>query len=218
MFKKFLTAKLSRKKLDSLISRYQTKNRVLEIGSRGQADYTKYFPNRIGVDIKEGKGVDVVASVYNLPFKESEFDVILCISVLEHLENPQKAVNEMGRVLKRGGILIVAAPFLFPMHDVPNDYWRFTKYGLKYLFCKGFVIEELLADTTPGEMFANLLQRLAYQTEMRLNKPSKFILHLLAYLLTKMPKMTKNIFGDIRREVKEEDAFSSGFFLVAKRV
>ena len=115
-------------------------------------------------------------------------------------------------------MIIVATPFLFPMHDVPGDYWRFTKYGLKILFSKGFIIEELVADSGPGEMFANLLQRLSYQTEMRLNKPVKFLLLLLARLLVKMPTMTKNIFGDIRREIKEKDAFSGGFFLVAKRI
>lgn len=217
MIKNFLVSKITRNKLDKIISQYQTKEKVLEIGSRGKPSYTKYFPNRIGVDIKEGLGVNTVASVYELPFDNNQFDLVLCIAVLEHLENPQKAIQEMRRVLKIGGKIIVSVPFLFPIHDAPGDYWRFTKFGLKKLFSEYWEIEKLCAETNTQEMFAVLLQRLAYQTNLKFNRILKVFIFLIARLIQKMPNFIKTVFGDITKKIKEPEAFASGFFLVAKR-
>lgn len=213
----FLTSKISRNKLNGLISQYSTDKLVLEIGAYGKPSYTKFFPNRIGLDIKSGPGVDVVGSVYKIPFEENKFEVVLCISVLEHLENPKLAIDEIRRVTKSNGIVIVSVPFIFPLHDVPGDYWRFTKFGLKHLFRDGWDILELKAESNIFETFAVLLQRLGYQTEMRLNKLMKIFVFLLARVLEKMPNIFKEIYGDINRKFKEPEAFASGFFLVARK-
>ena len=97
----FITKKITRQKLDSWIKNYNSDKLTLEVGSFGNNDFRKYFPNRVGIDIRPGIGVDIVASVYNLPFSDNKFDLILCIAVLEHLENPQKGIQEMRRVLKK---------------------------------------------------------------------------------------------------------------------
>ncbi len=52
---------------------------------------------------------------------------------MEHVQNIQAAFEELYRVIKNRGILIVASPFIFPIHELPNDYWRFTPKGLAYL-------------------------------------------------------------------------------------
>lgn len=213
----FLVSKISRQKSGELIRQYQTNARTLEIGSFGSPSYARYFPNKIGVDIRPGNGVDVVANVYNLPFKEGEFDVVLCMTVLEHLEDPTRAIKEMRRVLKVGGRIIVSVPFMFPMHDVPGDYWRFTKFGLQKLFSEGWIIEKLLAETTTQEAFAVLLQRLGYQTKMRLNGLLKLFTFTLARVLEKMPNMIKTVYGEIGKKTREPEAFTSGFFLVARK-
>ncbi len=214
----FLISKISREKLNALVSEYGTDKLTLEIGSRGEPSYTKFFPNHVGVDVAGGAGVDVVASVYKLPFKNDSFDLALCLSVLEHLEEPLKAVSEIRRVVKNGGKIIVSVPFLFPIHDAPGDYWRFTKFGLQKMFSSGWQIEKLCAETSVQETFAVLLQRLGYQTKMRLNKFSKFFVFLFARLIEKMPNMIKVSFGDIRKSQKEPEAFTSAFFLVAKKI
>ncbi len=69
---KFLVSKITRTNLDKLISKYETTEKVLEIGSWGKPGYIKYFPNRVGVDIRKGENVKKVASVYDLPFGEKE--------------------------------------------------------------------------------------------------------------------------------------------------
>ena len=61
---------------------------------------------------------------------DSEYDLILCLNVLEHIYETELVVNNLRRALKEGGRLVVAVPFAFPLHDEPHDYFRFTKYAL----------------------------------------------------------------------------------------
>jgi SAM-dependent methyltransferase len=64
---------------------------------------------------------------------EDEFDVILCLYVLEHVFELEEAVARMHRALVPGGVLVVAVPHLYPYHDEPTDYWRFTEHALRKL-------------------------------------------------------------------------------------
>lgn len=211
-----ITSKISRKKLDEKVAPYASDKKTLEIGAYGRPSYGMFFSNRIGLDIREGPGVDVVGSVYDLPFKNNEFDVVLFMVVLEHLERPQEAIAEIKRVLNPGGKILVSVPFVFPMHDTPNDFWRFTKYGLKILF-KDWDILEISAETDINEAFAVLLQRVGYQSTFYMNKIMKVFIFSLAKFVAWMPRMTKKIYGGIDRKAEEPDAFASSFFLVASK-
>jgi SAM-dependent methyltransferase len=66
-------------------------------------------------------------------FKSDHYDFVILDQVLEHVANPAKAMQEVHRLLKKGGWLIVTTPFLVKIHYVPKDYWRFTKDGLRQL-------------------------------------------------------------------------------------
>lgn len=79
---------------------------------------------------------DVVGDIHDLPFEDNSIDAIVCIAVLEHVEEPQKAVREMYRVLKPGGYCYIYAPFLFyyhPMKGYYSDFYRFTRDGYEYM-------------------------------------------------------------------------------------
>ena len=65
---------------------------------------------------------------------DNKFDAVLMFEVLEHVEDPFLAANEILRVLKVRGVLLLSTPFVFGIHDAPYDYWRFTKYGLANIF------------------------------------------------------------------------------------
>jgi SAM-dependent methyltransferase len=56
----------------------------------------------------------------------SSFDIIFCEQVLEHIWQPQKALNNLYQWIKPGGWLVVSTPFLVKIHKCPEDYWRFT--------------------------------------------------------------------------------------------
>lgn len=80
------------------------------------------------------EGVTYIGDIQNMSMINScTYDTAICLEVLEHVPNPQKAVNEMYRILKSSGILIISVPHLSRVHDIPYDYFRFTSYGLAYL-------------------------------------------------------------------------------------
>ncbi len=210
-------SKISRKKLEEKILPYASDLKTLEVGAYGSPSYSKYFSNRIGIDIRQGPGVDIVASAYEMPFKDGEFDIVVCVAVLEHFDDPHRAIAEIYRVLKPGGRIIISVPFLFPIHDAPGDYWRFTKYGLAKMFERGWYIQELSAETNINEAFAVLLQRIGYQVNFRFNKFFKVLIFGLAWVLMHAPRLTKKVYGEIQKKREEPDAFTSSFFLVAKK-
>lgn len=78
---------------------------------------------------------DVIGDICDLSLSDNSVGAIICTEVLEHCANPFKAVEEMRRVLKPGGLLFITAPFLWPWHGTSayDDYWRFTDAGWKLL-------------------------------------------------------------------------------------
>jgi len=102
----------------------------------------------IGLDHKDSSHnlsmVDIIATAYEIPEPDASYDSVLCTAVLEHLEDPEKALHEAFRLLKPGGYAIYTVPLFWHLHEEPRDFYRYTKYGLKYLFEKaGFEIVEL---------------------------------------------------------------------------
>jgi SAM-dependent methyltransferase len=74
-------------------------------------------------------------NILRLPFPDETFDYCVSDQVLEHVEgDPQRAIDESFRVLKRGGWAIHTTCLMNPIHAAPNDFWRFTPGGLRYLF------------------------------------------------------------------------------------
>ncbi len=73
---------------------------------------------------------DFCCSAEAIPLEDNSVDMVLIAEVLEHLENPTKVLKECHRVLKVGGTIFVATPFLFPVHGDPNDFRRWTRDGL----------------------------------------------------------------------------------------
>lgn len=79
---------------------------------------------------------DILGDVQQLPMSDESVEAIICIAVLEHVEEPQKAVQEIYRVLKPGGYCFIYVPFLYyyhPMKGYYDDFYRFTYDGVKYM-------------------------------------------------------------------------------------
>jgi SAM-dependent methyltransferase len=79
---------------------------------------------------------DIVGDIHHLPFKDNSIDSVICIAVLQHVEEPAQAMKEIHRVLKPGGQAFIYVPFLYYYHAEKGyykDYWRFTKDSLEYL-------------------------------------------------------------------------------------
>ena len=79
---------------------------------------------------------DIVGDIHDLPLEDVSQEALICIAVLEHVEEPHKAMAEMYRVLKPGGYVFIYVPFLYYYHAEKGyygDFWRFTKDSLQYL-------------------------------------------------------------------------------------
>jgi SAM-dependent methyltransferase len=104
---------------------------VLDIGSRNRRyDYLlKQKP--VAIDIVEQVDRDVQkGDVTNLAFPEQSFDSVLCIEVLEYVDDPKRALAEIHRVLTPGGTLVLSVPFMFKVHE---DRMRYTESYLRVL-------------------------------------------------------------------------------------
>ena len=136
MWKRIKT--FTRRTLDNaigpIISKYSI-GHVLDIGAL-HSPYRHYVKcTRYSVlDIKTYEGVDYLVDIHNAGIKSNTFDTIIATEVLEHLYNPFKAVDEIYRILKPNGYLIATTRFIYPYHGEPDDYFRFTEFGLKKLF------------------------------------------------------------------------------------
>ena len=142
-----LTKLISRKNLYKLIQQeidliktQKKKIKVLNIGSRGDIEiFIKKNKNLklMSMDISKKRKPDIVYDISKNDVKKRiKFnpDVVTIFEVLEHVKNPDKAVQNIYKILKKKDVCLCSVPFNFHIHDEPNDFYRFTNYGLKYLF------------------------------------------------------------------------------------
>jgi SAM-dependent methyltransferase len=116
----------------------------LQIGVRGN----KVGPNWVSVDLHDSSPlIDFHYDITSLGFADALFDACMCNAILEHVDDPQKAISELYRVLKPAGQIWVEVPLNQPYHPSPNDYWRVTPPGLRTwmaafreISCGGFFI------------------------------------------------------------------------------
>jgi len=120
---------------------FNCKGKILEIGSfivPGQEklmNLRQYFPesNYIGCDMRAGNGVDLIENAEKFTFKDETFDYVICLDTFEHIENVFKASEEIYRILRPNGILVMSSVMNCSLHDFPHDYWRFTPKAFEFL-------------------------------------------------------------------------------------
>jgi SAM-dependent methyltransferase len=105
---------------------------VCDIGAGGK----RITPSTYTIDRFITDNTDLVADIHNMPLNDQCFDGIFCTGTLEHVEDPQKSLSEMYRLLKKDGIIHIEVPFIQGYHADPHDYWRWTLEGLKTLCSK----------------------------------------------------------------------------------
>src|SRR6476660_4442754 len=210
-----LSSKLTRVTLDRFIAAHGSVGRTLDIGAQN-GPYANHFPHRIALDIKRGIGVQIIGDAQALGIGNETFDVVLCTEVLEHLPEPQRAIDEIFRVLVPGGQLLLTTRFLFPIHDAPHDYFRFTKYGLRHLL-RRFEILELQEETDAVGTLAVLLQRLGMQAETLHRQPFRSIWLLSAQVVRPFSFLITAEYGDSRRLQRERGIMTSGYHVACRK-
>jgi SAM-dependent methyltransferase len=113
------------------------RGRLIDVGA-GSSKYKDIFMPYISeykaCDSFEAPHIDKVVDAHDLSYDDEEFDTVICTMVLEHVQKPWVVASELQRVLRSGGHCIVGAPFMFPYHQDPEDYFRFSTAGMASLF------------------------------------------------------------------------------------
>lgn len=178
--------------------------KILDIGA-WDCDYRKFFSKLkyYSQDVIQNKAniIDYVCDIceHNDIASES-FDYILCTQVLEHLKEPSEAFGEFNRILKKGGLLFLTTNMCYEEHMIPHDYFRFTKYGLRYLGEKnGFKLKHIaphggifqviarIANTLPITLFFKRDSRTYYLYIVIFTVPI-FVFNLVCYFLDFLDK------------------------------
>lgn len=93
-----------------------------------------HYPNIVNFEIVDYSSTDVLGVGEKLPFADNSMDGVISVGVLEHVREPFRCGRELTRVLKPGGFLFAAVPFLQPLHGYPHHYYNMTADGLRGLF------------------------------------------------------------------------------------
>lgn len=194
--------------LKSCESHFGNNKLILDVGGNkniGKKGYIYNHKNYICLNISKEANPDVIGSAFNLPFKDNTFDVVISTEVFEHLEYPFITANEVYRVLKKDGIFIGSAPFLFPIHGDPDDHFRFTNSCLKLFFKKFRVVKINSLGGYLGVFGLFLEQSLKFFDNKRI---IRFLLRKLSVVLCNM---------DYANNFKGSDFMTTGWFWICQK-
>jgi len=129
-------------------------NKLLLDAGSGPSPYKHYFRCKYeATEIYSAPNIDFVCSLDNIPRKDNTYDGILNTEVLEHVNNPEKVIGEMYRVLKKDGKLFMTVPQMYCIHQEPYNFYYYTKYALsKILGAAGF--EDIIIKPRGGYFIA----------------------------------------------------------------
>lgn len=155
--------------------------RLLDFGC-GSKPYQKLFVHvdeYIGLDMEnpghshENEQIDVFYDGKTIPFPDAHFDSIFSSEVFEHIFELEASLSELNRVLKTNGQMLISVPFAWNEHEVPNDFGRYTSFGLKYLLEKsGF---EIVNQEKTGHFAAVIAQYTALYIYELIKSKNKYL-------------------------------------------
>ena len=134
------------------------------------------------LDLVPDYNPDVVGDLtkYNAHIKDSTYDIVSCLEVLEHTINPFSAVEELRRITKDGGCILFSAPLNWRIHGPAPDCWRFTEFGWKVLLKDFDIIEIDKLDTPDRNLFP-----IKYNVLAKCNKAKNVDVHSMKFELVK---------------------------------
>jgi len=157
----------------------------------------------IGID-RHGLAADIKKDFLKAPIDPKSYDTLLCTQVLEHTPEPQAFLDKINLVLKRGGVLILTVPFTGYLHEVPNDYYRYTRFGLRYMLQKSNF--KIIYIKNEGNWISSIGQEIISYLEPTFNRfllkyPKRllqFSILLLIKALSRLPeRFTKSKYSTI---------------------
>lgn len=192
--------------------------KILDVGC-GDKPYRSWFgPNvtqYIGIDIFQGKVVDVVVSeTMCFPFQDQSFDVVFSTQSIEHMKQPDLTLKEMDRVLKMGGKLILSMPFLYNEHGSPHDFRRLTRFGAVQLY-PNYIVSFLEEQGGIGSTLVILALNWIEDT-LNLHRATRLIKAIMLPLWIAL-SFILNIFGLLLDKLDRTKKFYSNVLLIFEK-
>lgn len=194
--------------------------KVLDVGC-GTKPYKNLFNTKlyVGIDLykKSKKMCNYADTLYdgkNAPFSDEAFDSILCNQVLEHVYDYDQFFKELNRLLKTDGMLLLSVPFIWDEHEQPNDYRRFTSFGIiSEMKLYGFDVLTSIKTLSDASLIFQIIN--LYITKI-INSKNKYVNIVLSILLTS----PFNILGILLSKVlpKNKDLYLDNIVLAKKKV
>ena len=159
---------MSTRNLDRLCREFATSKRTLVVHSE-DVDYAPYFPNAFTVTKRPDVPADMHVDLYYrdlLQIESDSYEVVLCTGLLEHVPDPQRLIDELRRIVKPGGKVILSVSAVFSFHECPDNFFHFTPYGMKLLLKDFSQIEMVRGASQPFETIGILLQRILLQCDI----------------------------------------------------
>ena len=204
----------------------ELKGICLDIGS-GNSPYKQYLNNvdkYISVDKQDTLATtykkndnQIDADAKELPFENNFANGVLLNQVLEHIDDYEKVLTEINRVLIKDGVLVISVPFIYNIHAEPNDYFRFSEYGLRYILYKhNFKIKKFyylgFIGTTIISIWNNFLWQVWNKNSfLKLLRNTIFLLPLLAIFLV------NNIFGKFL-DIFQNKKFCPNYLVICEKI
>ncbi len=192
------TPSLLRRAEHEALSSVMLSGSVLDLGGEKNAEYIWHIRGDFivtAVNIDHAAKPDIIHDLEKpLPLPDASFDHVLLVNVMEHVFEYRQLLREATRILKPGGLVIIAVPFLFPIHPSPNDYWRFGRQTLERECQDAKLIVEKITPLGKGVFSVRyvLLDRL-------MPSPVRFISHYtlryVALALDRLFTMTAHTLG-----------------------
>ena len=192
----------------------------LGCGERPYEQYILKFADKyIGVDwgkTLHNLKADIVSDLNKpLPIDSEIADIVTSFQVMEHLCEPQNMLNEANRILKKNGKIILTVPFQWWVHEAPYDYYRYTTYGLQYMFEKaGFKNINI----TPASGFFSMWVLKINYFSARFIKGPKFIRFFIRMVMVPMWYLGQTLAPILDRLDKNPDLETVGYTVVAKKI
>lgn len=197
---------------------------VLDAGA-GNGEYEPIFVGRryesadLCTTEKSYGHITYLCDLASIPVEDARYDLVVCTQVLEHLPEPQAVLSELHRVLKPGGEIWMSAPLFYEEHEIPFDFFRYTRFGLGHLLEKcGFQVVSL-------EPLEGYLGTLSYQADLarrtlRLSHGGygrgRWVLSPLFFLLEALLSVLSDLLSHTDRVWKIDVGMCKNYTVVAK--
>jgi len=177
---------IKKKTIELFNGLFKSSDTVLDVGCGKNPYYHQNIKAKIiCADIDKTKKTHIVCDAMSLPLKKSSFNGIVCVNSLYYFNNPFETVKEFSHILKKDGKLVLIIPFIYPIHDTPDDKYRFTEYGIKQLLKNDFDIKEIKTIggifNIPAVFFHSLIKGVPLMVPKSIRKPISFLTIIVFY-------------------------------------